>query len=638
MSNNQEIQFNFMETTENNSNKKNFVTISLMGIIFIIFHLVSAFFPNDYLWGVDQWFYLPAGLVAILFIVASFLFLVPKSAVNKLNFSLFSGKIYFFLIPLLSALPFWVFRQKMFLLGDGTILLRSIETGVMYKPEEPLEYLVHSAFYGFMNKYFSVTPQLSWAVISIFCGVLFVFFSMLIADYLGKTDLRKFLIFTSIITTGTIQLFFGYVETYSITALLVLVSIYFAVTSFEKKNHVYYAFFVFSFSVCFHPSAAGFSPAFFYLFIVTLKKRDGFFRKIYHTALTGILAVFPVAIMLSLFHSAGFFLKDFLATYSGGEHILPLSSNGLSHHVPYTLFSLKHILDIINEYLLIAPLTVFAGVLLIKKAGRMKNLLSEKLFTFLLIASAFTFLFCFIFNHEKGFSRDWDIFSHSALPLTIFSILVIIKFCRYHLRRTALILTGCCLLHVLPWVVVNSSENYSLARFQKTAESSSWSRLAQSDAYDELRSYYDEKKEYKKSLQYALKAYLKQSNNARLLKNLSRAYNNAAWMEMKQKNLLKAENYFVSAHHCNPSNHKIVSNIGAFYFNQKEFNNALYYFRQAYEMKAESLELLKYLIMTYKSLGETKKARLFIEKYLKLQEKSHTRTGSSNISVNFNRD
>jgi len=207
------------------SMRKDIFVISIAGLFFLLLHLVALFSPADFLWGVDHWGYFPVPVILLLGfagLVICFFPLFKNYSIPDLKIEIFSGKPYYFIIPAFSFFPFFLLRQKSFFLGDGYIWLRNLESNVQYRVQEPLEVFLHSAFYNFTSKYFHFTPELSWALVSVFCGMLFVFAAMLIANYAGKTDMKKLMLFLGILSIGTIQLFFGYVETYSAATLLIL--------------------------------------------------------------------------------------------------------------------------------------------------------------------------------------------------------------------------------------------------------------------------------------------------------------------------------------------------------------------------------------------------------------------------------
>jgi len=304
----------------------------------------------------------------------------------------------------------------------------------------------------------------------------------------------------------------------------------------------------------------------------------------------------PFIITLLIFYSGNFILEDFIKAYSGSGHILPLFSKNLTNNTAYTLFSYEHIIDIINEYLLITPIAFFIFIHVIFKRKMIMTFISLERNAFLLIGSAFYFIFCFIFNMEIGVSRDWDLFSASAIPITLVSVLFIIKIFENRLKAISIIIIGCCILHTVPWIIVNSNENYSLKRFLRLTESKIWSPFAKSYAFDELRAFYDEKQDYNSALEYAINAS-NQLNSERFRINLATAYNNSAKSLAKEMNFPEAELHFINAHKQNPVDMNILTNLGLFYFNLFDYDKALIYFIKAYNLQPENALILRNIII-----------------------------------------
>jgi len=103
--------------------------------------------------------------------------------------------------------------------------------------------------------------------------------------------------------------------------------------------------------------------------------------------------------------------------------VLPVIANSFTPE-GYTLFSSKHLLDILNLlFLLIPPIVLFILALTkIQLKGISKN--SDHLF--LLITTIVTLSAVFLFDPKLGMPRDWDLFSYTGVPLTIMGFYVIL--------------------------------------------------------------------------------------------------------------------------------------------------------------------------------------------------------------------
>ena len=109
-------------------------------------------------------------------------------------------------------------------MGDGYFKLENLASGHITRTE-PLDGIFHHQLYLLLTALFpNADPSLAYTVPSVVCGGAFIFLILVLADLLGKTSFQKVLIFSLLVTLGSTQLFFGYVESY--TTLLVAVTLF----------------------------------------------------------------------------------------------------------------------------------------------------------------------------------------------------------------------------------------------------------------------------------------------------------------------------------------------------------------------------------------------------------------------------
>jgi len=189
----------------------------------------------------DYWRYLPPHVFIIiclctLFITILWYYKKRFDAHNKIT----KTRI---LIPLFcaffGALVFYLFRVALFFLGDGYIMINSITGGYRYRVEEPLDIYIHSIIYQWLHSNFSVDAAQTYALISIACGVIFVFVLIYFIKKLGETPHQQWTTVFALCTSGTMLLFFGYVESYSIVTVLVLVFFLSGLSYCYTYKHMY---------------------------------------------------------------------------------------------------------------------------------------------------------------------------------------------------------------------------------------------------------------------------------------------------------------------------------------------------------------------------------------------------------------
>ncbi|MFC1563191.1 tetratricopeptide repeat protein [candidate division KSB1 bacterium] len=493
----------------------------------ILLQVISGFFPDNFFWGIDYWRYLPYGfffiILFIIFCTVIFWFSgewldVFRDSIK--NFILTKPRILIALIfAIFSAVFFYLFRVKLFLLGDGYLHIRNITIGIYLIVAEPLDILLHSLVYKLLFPIASIDAAQTYVFVSIACGIIFIFFSAYLIEYLGDTFHQRWITFFALCTSATMLLFFGYVESYTIVTVLLAGFFIGGLRSIKKNISPLIPSFLLGLSISTHTSAVILIPALFCLWIryfhilPTVKRRvlSGF---------VGVgLFVFPILITVIIFIVKKIPSAKFINQFLKGRNILPFSSLDKTIDTAYSMFSFFHFLDMFNELFLVAPL-FFIGMVIIYRYRKKLLVHPDHRWLFLAIASMMYIICLSVFNLKIGASQDWDLFSPMAIPLTLFTMrsifLVVPRLNRRELSLLAIFL----LLHIIPWLLVNANSNWSLKRFMVMTRDTKWSVYAKSNAFDELRAYYTNKGQDDIALIYARRAVLNEGN-ARYFYNLA---------------------------------------------------------------------------------------------------------------------
>jgi hypothetical protein len=176
----------------------------------------------------------------------------------------------------------------------------------------------------------------------------------------------------------------------------------------------------------------------------------------------------------------------------------------------YGLFSTVHLLDILNEILMLMPILPFFIVMAWRSRSRdhggaetaVKSARSaagttgwfamkaEWQFVFVLLVPCFVYLF--LFKPEIGMARDWDLFSTASLGLVPLALLILNRFFRTTRNQIdtgvfsspAIVLT---VVLTVAWVGINASPSRSTARFEQILE---YDKTHASYAYENLAIFY----------------------------------------------------------------------------------------------------------------------------------------------------
>ena len=373
-----------------------------------------------------------------------------------------SGKRRYLVYSVLSALffiPFWLLRERVYFLGDGAQITSRLNSGELAVHwAEPLEIFLHLKAFNLTDKLWQMDSSTVYAIISCLAGVVFVFLALLLADFWGRERREKVLVFLILLSMGSAQLFFGYVEHYSFLYVFIFAFILSCLGYLKGKVKWFVpvaAFVLASFS---HVSSLYLFPSLLFLFAT--KGRNGKSSSIRKFLILGLGLVF-VGLLLVMYKSYSWTISPIFVPLSEDTYAAP----------GYLLFSLPHILDFANQQLLTSPVGL---IMLLAPLACMsaKSLFKKSAFQFLLLVSAFQLLFGFLVDPDLGASRDWDLFSVAVLGYTILGLFILLHLLRDKPRfgYLSLVLLLTSLYSTVPWILVNSHEQKSISRFQNLLE------------------------------------------------------------------------------------------------------------------------------------------------------------------------
>jgi len=445
----------------------NFLIPALCTII-ILAHFVSSFFPEARLWGINHLAYFPLEY-AIVLTAFFFVFLIPginskilnllripTDLIYKFTFGR-SKKLWFFLFSLISFPLFWIFRTRTHFLGDGSHIIENLEKGAFFvKWTEPVETFIFIYLYKLLNPLLSLDAQTLYELVSCFYGAIFVFLIFLVVDFLGQDRWEKLFLFFFLLFMGSIQLFCGYAEHYSFTYILIIAFIFLSIKYLKGEGDPFFPLLFFALALFSHVSVSYLLPSIFLLYLLGCQKqkeRSLFSRK----EMWAFLFLVSVTVL--------FFLYMEKYSWTVGNKYVPLA--GGDYYAPgYSLFSTAHILDILNQQLLISPVgvVVLISVWICTKAFYLKDKTSAFLFSTLILGLGFNS----IMYPGLGMSRDWDMFSSTAIGYTILAGYLLLKYAkkRVDFKYLGSVLVITAFFCTLPWVLFNTSEQKGVERFR----------------------------------------------------------------------------------------------------------------------------------------------------------------------------
>jgi tetratricopeptide (TPR) repeat protein len=440
--------------------------------VVIVVRVAASFSPQGRIWGINQWSYfspaisLLSGALVLLFFLPRLNDLALKwtsslgsSLISYLDtVSVFAKRGKYFLYSVLSILffiPFWLLRDRAHFLGDGSQIISRMNSGELSLTwSEPLESLSHIWIYDLAHRIWPMDSAQVYAIFSCLAGVIFVFLVFILADFWGKEHRERVLIFFVLLSMGSMQLFFGYVEHYTLWYVFIFAFILSSLAYLKGKLGWLVPLLTFILASLSHVSALYLLPSLLYVFVVKENHSRQYRKK--KALILGSGLVF-LGLILFLYCSQSWTLPPLLVPLLQDRYEAP----------GYLLFSIPHIIDFLNQQLLIspvgiimilAPLACWVGAIFLK----------NKTLVFLLLVSLFQLLTNFLFNPALGASRDWDLSSAVGLGYTMLGLFVLLKLLKdkpkFGYLSLILILTS---LHsTVPWIVLNANEQKSIRRFQ----------------------------------------------------------------------------------------------------------------------------------------------------------------------------
>ncbi len=424
--------------------------------------------PQEWLWGVYLMTYLPSWLRwAAIAITAGLVVWTGFGRVGRLDGGLRRLKKVGFphdawvqmLLALLIFPVFWLGRVVHTRWGDAYLLVNGIahpDVRLLYNWQAPLDTFVHALLFRLGERWWGwrdAMPAYWW--LSSLAGAAAIWIMLRLADEIGRSTVERWSVFGLMVTLGSIQLFFGYPENYTLISLLILAYLWLGWRFARGRTSLWAPSIVLALANGFHPATLILQPALWVLALAVVGRRSFGLR-----TLTTLIAP-PLVVGLGVFalmSTGGHGLASFLGAEApgGGDHrwLVPLAGVS-SQWEYYTMFSRGHLLDFINQQLLVMPFTL--PLLAILAIGYRSRWPREPFGWFLLVAAISYVLLTWVWNPDYGGQRDWDLFSVAAWPATLLAAWWLTRALNgITLARALLIILPVQGFHTAVWVFSNT--------------------------------------------------------------------------------------------------------------------------------------------------------------------------------------
>ncbi|HYM21213.1 MAG TPA: hypothetical protein VEW28_09480 [Candidatus Kapabacteria bacterium] len=375
------------------------------------------------------------------------------------------------LIVFASAILFSMVKIAWPFIGDGSVFggfmfnFQAYGTLTPQRTATPVMYLLYGIYFLYL-KFSGGSPNVffPFTLVSALSGVIFVFFALQFARKVSIGKEVNWLLFLLLMCAGGSLLFFTYMETYPLQYSFVLVYLYVSFLFVRRQAKLFMVVAIMFCCIAFHLQNLLLIPSFLFLYALRKKKErlgDDMMRSVFRFILITIpilLAIFLIA----QYHPFGLF------TGTAGSPFIALFR---TTETAYTLFSPQHLLDIINEHLLLAgiPVCLLLGCLVygFKNIGR-----SNSYIVFLLLNLFFFEAFLIGGNFEYGLARDWDVCSSIGIFIAVLSFFVYKQIHTSRQNETPLVsvLSVVAVCTIIPWIAVNVGDASSSERYKDLLE------------------------------------------------------------------------------------------------------------------------------------------------------------------------
>jgi hypothetical protein len=471
----------------------------------VVLHLLAGRFAEEHAWGLWPYTYLPRpwqvllaslAILTILPNTAAAILRVAQRALHATRISFHRRNALFAIIALLSLIPFTLFRIVHTRWGDAYILVNAIAypdpaLRLTTTWQAPLDVWLHAQLWALGHGWFGWTDAWpTYWILSPLAGAFYVYVLLRLADSAGRNRTEKLLIVGLLGTLGTMQLFFGYAENYSLAAAGVLLYLWLALETMAGRRSLWQPALALAVTIGLHPSTVALSPALLYVAWVWGKRRQGdketrrqggsgWWAAVWQVAWPMVAVAGGVVLLMELSGNGLAALTSTDRPGGGdGRMFVPLFET-TTRWEHYTMFSWAHLLDWLNMQMLTAPVTLgslaIVGVALLaqrlrihSQAGTAKHAEASsrrREIAFLALCTGLYWLFTWVWNPDYGGQRDWDLFSAAAIPSTLLLARLLPRALpawepsrrdRGQLAQAGLMLTAVSAMHTIAWIYQNT--------------------------------------------------------------------------------------------------------------------------------------------------------------------------------------
>lgn len=399
----------------------------------------------------------------------------------------------------------WVLRTRTYLLGDQALWITRLRERSPVVYSEPLSALTWRGYRDLLLAARVPLEPATFAILPVLCGLI----ASVLAYDIGRrlsTRGRAPWVAAFVLLCGWSQIYFGYIETYPLACLGVLLYLALALRHLRGEISILVVGLSLALSIAGHLACLLLVPSYVFLVARGPSRRASRLAAI----------VLPLGIVTAIFLAAGYSMGEILHPIQLVWTALHTATGQRSNLGAALLAPLRIALDLGNWLLLtaLAPVALIAS----KAATRSRTpWLADPGHGFLAVAALSGAMVAAVLCVPGSPAQDWDLLTICALPVIVFgaaSGLALIEDRRSRLARIGLVLlsTG----SLLGFVWMNADTAAGVRRFETLmSPSSALSSHERAYGNEKLADYYGTAGDRETSLRFAYRALAADSANGR---------------------------------------------------------------------------------------------------------------------------
>jgi hypothetical protein len=346
----------------------------------------------------------------------------------------------------------YALRIRTHFLGDGIVWLNELIGGVAKPFGEPLATAAWMGFAGLLRALGQPVGETSLALLPVACGVAAAVIAWgIVRETVSKPADRR-LALALCVTLGVSQLYFGYIESYPVVCVSILLFLWLAVRRVRGADPGWLAAAALGIAVATHLATMYLVPS--YIVAVLHAERSWPRRLAYVAIPAGLAAAFLLA--------AGSTPADWLLPFRTAAHGLVAARAGTPLAHAYSWTSLTHAADVLNAILLAIPApAILTTAWVVARKGRVWPRSGPH--QVLAAAAAAGLLAAGTLSLPVAPAQDWDLTAVLLLPAGIAGIIAARSLTRTPLVGPALIVFSAASL--VAFAGVNADEAAGVARY-----------------------------------------------------------------------------------------------------------------------------------------------------------------------------